>query len=216
LYKKLHIWYKTWAQRIITILSLLLFTACSTQNKKDNNDSLKMKAEENASRQSVPKLRYEVFQNTLGEATTKILDRSTNRMKNIDIAIKSISGITIEKGAEFSFNNIVGKRSANRGFEEAPVIAEGKSERGIGGGVCQVSSTLYMAAKNAGLWIKERHSHTKPVPYAKKNNDATVVYGVKDFKFANTSEYSITIYMWVESDILYAKIVTNEEKAVYE
>ena len=200
---------------IFTVLLLFAVTACSNV-KKDSEKSLKNTHHKTLLGQLEPKIKYTDVQKTLGEATTKLFDKNKNRTENIRLAIEKINEMTIDKGAEFSFNGAVGERSEKRGFKEAPVIKEGKQDTGVGGGVCQVSSTLYMAAKNAGLWIKERHSHTKPVPYADKNNDATVVYGVKDFRFVNTSEYPITLYLWLDDDVLYAKIVSNEKKLIYE
>lgn len=200
---------------IFAVLFLFAVTACSNV-KKDGEKYAENVKQQNLLQEAAPKIKYTDLHNTLGESTTRVLDKQTNRINNIRLAIEKINEITIDKGAEFSFNNIVGERSKKRGFKEAPIINEGKHDNGVGGGVCQVSSTLYMAAKNAGLWIKERHSHTKPVPYANKNNDATVVYGVKDFRFVNIYEYPITLYLWLENDVLYAKIVSNEKKIIYE
>ena len=200
---------------IFTVLLLFAVTACSNI-KKDNEKSLKNTNHKTSLGQIAPKIKYTDVQKTLGEATTRLLDKNKNRIENIRLAINKINQMTIENGDRFSFNNTVGKRSAENGFKEAPIIKEGKHDTGVGGGVCQVSSALYMAAKNAGLKITERHSHTKPVPYADKNNDATVVFGVKDFGFENTSEFPLTLYLWIENDILYAKIVSNEKQVVYE
>ncbi len=146
---------------------------------------------------------------TVGEASTKILDTGINRVNNINIACSSISGTKINVGEEFSFNNVVGERSESKGYKDAPIIVNGEKSYGIGGGICQVSSTIYMAAVNAGMKITERHTHSEPVAYA-PGTDATVTYGHLDMKFKNTTDKTVYIYTWVQDERVYAKIVEIE------
>ena len=129
-----------------------------------------------------------------------------DRGRNIKIAADKLDGILIRSGNSFSFNNAVGERTASAGYREAGVIIDGRLEDGIGGGVCQVSSTLYNAILLAGLDSTERTSHYSPSSYCPAGRDATVSYGLLDFQFYNplpnnvyliseTSSSELTIYV---------------------
>ncbi len=121
-----------------------------------------------------------------------------NRNENIRIACRMIDGLILEPGQEFSFNEQVGPRKRERGFLEAPVIVGEKLVPGIGGGICQVSSTLYNAVMLAGLETTERHRHSLRVNYVPAGKDATVYYGLKDYKFVNNSEGAVLLKASVE------------------
>lgn len=144
---------------------------------------------------------------TVAEATTDIIDEGENRVDNILLACQKISGIKLFAGEEFSFNKTTGRKTAKNGYKTAPVLVDGEKSYGIGGGVCQVSTTIYMAAKSGGLEITEHHNHSESVAYAAEGMDATVVYGFKDFRFRNSTEDDIYIYTWVDNGKVYAKIV---------
>ena len=116
---------------------------------------------------------------------------STNRDINMSIAASTINGIVIEPGEEFRWSTIVGNTTEDKGYMPAPVIINGESVTGIGGGVCQVSTTLYNALLDTGITPTERHKHSKPSAYS--NNDATVAYGSKDFAFINEYDFHIRI-----------------------
>lgn len=186
----------------LIVLLLVFLTACSpkTENKEErvkvNNYTVPKK-------ETVP----ELIEKDLGYAFTMLYDASDNRMRNINIACSKVSGMELLANEEFSFNKIVGKRSVSEGFLEAPVLVSGEKETGIGGGICQVSSTIHMAVVNAGLTVTERHSHSKKVSYAPYGLDAAVVYGEKDFKFVNNTPESVYIYVWLEDNKILAKIV---------
>ena len=119
------------------------------------------------------------------EYTTRLAD-IPDRTENVRVASGKLHGLLIAPGAEVSFNDIVGPREPEKGYRAAPIIVGGKFEPGLGGGVCQVSSTFYNAILLAGLKITERHSHSVRIAYVPSGRDATVVYGQKDLKFANT------------------------------
>ncbi len=108
-----------------------------------------------------------------------------NRNNNISLAARALDYQVIDDGAEFSFNNLVGPRTVQRGYKEAPIFVGDERQLGLGGGICQVSSTVYMAAKQCGMQITERHPHTLRVPYCTREDEATVSWGVLDFKFRN-------------------------------
>ncbi len=116
-----------------------------------------------------------------------------NRGDNILIACSKINGTLLEPGEVFSYNNIVGPRDQEAGFRIAPVIIRGKLLPGMGGGVCQVSSTLYNAALLSNLQIVERVHHAFPVHYLPAGRDATVSYGSIDLKFKNTTKGPLLI-----------------------
>ena len=166
-----------------------------------------------ASRKAVPPAQkisespvYET-EETLGEAQTPLLDDGINRVSNINLACSRISGTALNPGEEFSFNASVGRRSYENGWLDAPVIINGEKSYGAGGGVCQVSTTLYMAAVNAGFTVTEHHSHSEPVAYAPADFDATVVYGAKDMKFVNSSENPVFLYAWTGNGKVFSKII---------
>lgn len=117
-----------------------------------------------------------------------------NRSKNIELATKSIDGAYVKPGAVFSYNQTTGSRSAANGYLEAPVIINGKLEPGSGGGVCQVSTTLFNAVLLAGLSVTQRTCHFSPVSYAPIGRDATVAEGSLDFCFQNHLKHGVYIY----------------------
>jgi vancomycin resistance protein YoaR len=108
-----------------------------------------------------------------------------NRIHNVQLVSRLIDGALIAPGSTFSFNETTGERSAERGFREAPVIINGELQNGIGGGVCQVSTTVFNAAFEAGLSIASRVNHALYIPYYPQGRDATVNYPDIDLKFQN-------------------------------
>jgi len=133
----------------------------------------------------------------LAEYTTEFV-KNINRTENIRLASEAIKGTLLAPGEVFSFNEIVGPRVEERGYLSAMVILGGEFTPGLGGGICQVSSTLYNAVLLAGLEVVERHPHSLKIDYVPVGRDATVTYGLKDFKFKNNTpgylllDYSIT------------------------
>ena len=154
-----------------------------------------------------------------GEHTTKA-SNNANRNTNLSQACKKINGTILKPGQEFSFNKVVGKRTREAGFKEATVIMGGQYEQGLGGGVCQVSSTLYDAVLKSDLKITDRHPHAWPSDYVLEGLDATVDYGSLDFKFKNNTDYQIIIVMWFDSSKrevhaqIYGKRFPDEQKIV--
>ena len=127
----------------------------------------------------------------LASYTTTFYAGDSNRSDNIAIAAKTIDNCLIKSGSEFSFNGTVGSRLAAAGYKNAPVILEGKVQDDIGGGVCQVSSTLYNAILLAGLAPTARTSHFYPSNYVPPGLDATVADGQIDFKFRNNLPHNV-------------------------
>ncbi len=130
------------------------------------------------------------------------------RNVNLSIASKKINGLIIPPNGKFSFNKVVGERSKKNGFKEAGVISQGRVIPGLGGGICQVSTTLYRAVLLSGAKIDERHNHSiyDGIEYAQRGLDAAVAWGYKDFKFTNKLSEPILITSqsgegWVEVSI---------------
>lgn len=137
-------------------------------------------------------------------ATTPVApDSADNRTNNIRHAFEKISGTVVEPGSKFSFNNVVGWRTEKNGFLPAPEYAYGELSTGIGGGVCQASTTVYLAAICAGLEIVDREPHSDPVSYTSFGKDATVYMSSNrkiDFVFRNNTEGKIYITAAVKTD----------------
>lgn len=134
--------------------------------------------------------------------TTQFDAFNTNRAENIRLAARSINGTLVKQGDDFSFNRNVGLRLAEYGYKEAPVFIEGKIVPDWGGGVCQVSSTLYNAVLLADMSIEERTSHFYPPGYVPIGQDATVADNLLDFRFKNSTETNIYIKSEVSDDQL--------------
>ncbi len=134
-----------------------------------------------------------LFTDTLAEVSTKLNAGNKPRTTNVQLACKYVNGTILLPGEEFSYNNVVGERTYERGFKDAKIYAAGEVVDGVGGGICQVSSTLYMAALRSDLEITSRRNHRFTVDYTPLGEDATVVYGSVDFKFVNNTDYPIKI-----------------------
>lgn len=146
----------------------------------------------------------------ISESSTSYASSDAGRAANIEIAAKKINGTLLMPGEVFSFNGIVGERSEANGFKNAIVIVNNEFVDGIGGGICQVSTTLYQAILNTGLYSVERLNHTLPVGYAPLGEDATVAWGSIDYKFKNSFEYPVYIQAYTSGKRMYFKVYSNE------
>lgn len=137
-----------------------------------------------------------LFKSTLGSSSSQFYqvdDNTKARAVNIKLATDAINGTIIAPGQTFSFNNVVGPRTAARGYQVAHVYESGAIVDGIGGGICQPSSTLYNTVLYADLKVTDRRNHMFIVNYVPLGTDATVDFGSQDFKFMNDTEYPIRI-----------------------
>ena len=125
-----------------------------------------------------------------------------NRIHNVQLVARLVDGALIAPGAEFSFNGTTGERSPERGFREAPVIINGELQTGIGGGVCQVSTTVFNAAFEAGLSITSRTNHALYISHYPQGRDATVNYPDTDLKFKNDTSKWLLLRTFVGSSEL--------------
>ena len=143
----------------------------------------------------------------LGEYTTKFTAEPKARNENISHAANSIKGTKVEPGEVFSYNETIGPTTEKNGYKRARIFIRGKKSFGYGGGVCQVSSTLYNAVAETDMKIVERHNHSLPVEYVPKGKDAATSYGGIDFKFKNTYSYPVVIDTKVSDDSLTVQIL---------
>lgn len=157
----------------------------------------------------------DIFGATLGSSTTIYDSTNLNRSTNINIACEKINGTVIEPGETFSFNKIVGERTTKNGFKEALIYNGGEVDYGLGGGICQISSTLYNAVLLANLDIVERKNHSMTVSYLPIGQDASVSYGNVDFKFTNSRTYPIKIVATANTGIIQISILGVKEEQEY-
>ena len=148
----------------------------------------------------------EAFPDLLSEFSTKYSASNKNRTTNLILAANKINGTVLMPGETFSYNKVVGERTIQAGYKEAPIYVSGRVEDGIGGGICQITTTLYNAVLYANLDIAERSNHQFVPSYAGASRDATVVYGAIDFKFKNNRDYPIKITCSVSGGIANFKI----------
>lgn len=147
----------------------------------------------------------------LSSFTTKFNRGEVDRSKNVSLAASKINGIVIGPGQVFSYNAVVGERSAETGFKKAHVYIKGKIVDGIGGGICQVSTTLYNAVLFANLEVVERRNHNMLVSYVPPGRDATISYGSIDFRFRNNYSNPIQIKSSCNNGQLNIKILGTKE-----
>ena len=158
-------------------------------------------------------LESQLYQDTLGTCSTNI-SGTENRVKNIALAAQIFNGTVLLPGEEFSYNGVVGSRQASRGFLPAPAYVSGQTVQEIGGGVCQGSSTIYLAALRANLEIVERYPHGYITRYVPDGMDATVDYGVTDFRFRNDTPFPIKIVGSVSGRTLTVNILGTKHNNI--
>lgn len=158
----------------------------------------------------------EAFPNLLASFSTKFSTANANRASNIRLATKKINGVVLMPGETFSYNQVVGKRTAAAGFKTAHAFSGGKVIDEIGGGICQVSSTLYNTVLLSNLDIIERRNHSFDTGYVKPGRDATVAWGGVDFKFKNSRKYPIKIIGTVSGGTVKIDIYGLKEANDYE
>lgn len=141
----------------------------------------------------ITKKKLENINQLIASTKTGYTPSTPARTKNISIATYANNGILLMPGDEYSFNKIVGDTTADKGYLPATVIVGDKLEQGLGGGICQVSTTLHNAVLKTGIIPTERLNHNMPVGYTELGMDATVAYGTVDYKFKNTLNYPIYI-----------------------
>jgi vancomycin resistance protein YoaR len=153
---------------------------------------------------------------SLGSQFTTYFDpRNASRANNIALAAKLVDGTLVESGETFSLNAAMGPRTANRGFDYAPVIAaDNVLRQGVGGGICQYATTLFNAVFFAGLPIVEREAHSLYISHYPIGRDATVAWGAIDFRFRNDTGKSVMIRSWIDGGALTVALVGKTGREV--
>lgn len=235
---------------LVFILLVLTGTACSKQDPPEAKTnaaeptSQTEAAPPDATTTTIPVTRtiYPVLQRDVGSASnpetynylvaehgTAFDVNNTKRTSNLQLASAAVNNIILQPGETFSFNQVVGKRTVARGYQEASIIVDDAYENGLGGGVCQAASTLFNVVLNANLHPVERGNHTLIIPYAPAAFDAAVMWPWLDFQFKNKHEYPVKIKMfirsgkmlvaqiWAQNQVDVGKITFNsgEENGVY-
>ena len=155
-----------------------------------------------------------LFQDVLGSVSTNHTNDS-NRNTNLKLACKAINGKIIRPGETFSYNQTLGQRTEAKGYKPAGAYMAGKTVQTVGGGICQVSSTLYYACLKADLEIVERTAHGYTVSYKPYGMDATVSWGSLDYKFKNNTDYPIRIEASVSGGQVHVKLIGTDTKDYY-
>lgn len=163
------------------------------QAKLNQGQSAKIMAKITMPQVMADDLKSKLFNTTLASYSTSYSTGAVNRASNVALAASKINGTIIKPGEVFSYNETIGDTTIANGYKVAPVFENGKTSEGVGGGICQVSSTLYSAVLYADLKVVERRNHSLTVAYVPKGQDATVSYGAIDFKFENNTAYPIKI-----------------------
>ena len=217
-------------------IPLVVLAGCNTVSKNDNNVNQNLQVGRTGSvsnEQSVnennntvpenetdqnavqepqptePPAKSEPVETVLAEFSTTIKSRASNRLNNIQITCSKLNGTIVESGKSFSFCQTVGKATEEKGYKKADVIVDKQVTQALGGGNCQVSSTLYNALlKVSDFKVTERHPHGKKVNYVPEGKDAAVSYGSKDLKFVNNTSNTIKIYASTDNKKVSIKIVS--------
>lgn len=158
----------------------------------------------------------EAFPDLLAKFSTNYNARDTDRTTNLRLAAEKINGTVLMPGETFSYNTVVGERTIAAGYKEAAMYQNGEVVDGLGGGICQISTTLYNAVLYSNLEIVERRNHQFVPSYASAGRDATVVYGSIDFRFKNTRNYPVKILCTVSGGVAKCEIYGLKENPDYD
>lgn len=164
----------------------------------------------------VSDLDADAFPDLLSTFTTKYGTGDANRNINIALAAKSINSVVLMPGETFSYNDLIGECSTKTGYKAATIYMNGELSTGIGGGICQVSTTLYNTVLRANLEIVERRNHSLGVTYVPSGQDAMVSIGTQDFKFKNNREYPIKVVAYVGTGSVTCQIYGLKQDTEYE
>ncbi len=163
----------------------------NTKNSIQNNtDNLNIASEPQTPTETTPKT-----EEVISSFSTKIYTKDSARQNNINITCSTLNETIVANGSTFSFCNTVGQATSAKGYQKADIFDnDGNKKKGLGGGNCQVSTTLYNAVlKVPNLTVTERHEHSNKVPYIANGKDAAVAYGSYDLKFKNNTGFDIKI-----------------------
>lgn len=194
---------------IVIVIAIVAFIGLKWFSNNTNNNSeyqVTRTLAENKNNQN--QIETEPMETELYSFSTPIKSDDKNRLTNIKITCSRINETVVKSNTEFSFCDIVGQPNSDDGYKPADAFGkDNKIIKAIGGGNCQVSTTIYNAALGVnGLDITERHEHDRDVAYIEDGKDATVAYDYLDLKFKNTNNFDIKLYSFVDDDKVTVKI----------
>lgn len=194
---------------IVIMLGVSIWIFSLNKNNNSNYQAQRSSTDfNNTTGTDTSKSTIEYSEMEIASFSTKIHNKEESRQNNIRITCNLLTDTELKPGEEFSFCDIVGKATKEKGYQEADVYVDGEKQQGLGGGNCQVSTTLYNAVIQVeGLEIVERHEHSGYVPYIENGKDAAVAYGSYDFKFKNNTTNSIKILMECGENEIIAKLI---------
>ena len=186
---------------IFFILIIIIGVCIFAFNKNDNSkESYTAERTSINNENSIENIKSEKVEEKISEFSTRLPNDTKARDNNIKLACKTINSTVVKKGETFSFWDTLGCPTKEGGYEKAKTFtSDGKVTESYGGGVCQISTTIYNAVlKIEGLKVTERHEHSRDVPYIKDGKDAAVSFDSADLKFKNNLDYDIKIEAEVE------------------
>ena len=200
----------------ICLIALFLLSGCTLKNDKSTQiggesnkpEIIRTKIDLNSNQDDNSTKETKPVESELANFSTPLKSGVANRITNIKLTCGKINGRVLKNGESFSFNEIVGPCTAEEGYKKAEIYVNKKISFALGGGNCQVSTTLYNAAIAVpGIDITERHEHNgRPVDYIEDGKDATVSYNTLDLKFTNNTGKEIKLYTWCDDVNVCAKI----------
>ena len=187
----------------------------NTNDNNNNSDSTNTSTQndtpsDNSSNNTTTEIRRGITEEiTIASFSTKIYSQDSSRQNNVEIACNTLNNTIVKAGETFSFCDTLGQATYSQGYEKADIFdRNGNKQKGLGGGKCQLSSTLYNAVLEVpSLVVTERHEHSNNVPYVPKGKDAAVAYGSYDFKFRNDLSNSIKILASTDGSYVYTSLV---------
>ena len=182
----------------------------SINGDPDNQVDLNFELKESKAR--VKKEDLSKIDGKISSYSTKYKDSGDGRVKNLQVAAKTVNGILLMPGDEFSYNDLIGDTTPDKGYEKANTYVGNKIVPDYGGGICQVSTTLYRAVMRANMRSTERSNHSLTVSYSEPGLDATVAYGVVDYKFKNTYDFPVYISGYVSGGVVEFSIYGNKSE----
>ena len=212
---------KKYSWILLLLIVLIIGSIIYFYNLKNKQNSNYLAEKTNINNSTINNSKSDIENNTINNTqkppqeveisaySTVIKNRKdTNRQGNITITCSNLNNSIVKPGEIFSFCDTIGESTVERGYKEANVIIQGTEVKGLGGGNCQVSSTLYNAVLAVPeLEVVERHPHSAPVPYIEKGKDAAVSYGAHDFRFKNNTNSDIKILATNTADNITIKLI---------
>lgn len=200
---------------LVLIIGIVIFAFNSSKNNEEDTYTAErteikdLNISESKDSNESNEIQKENIEEELAEFSTRLPNDTQARDDNIKLACKTLNGTQVKSGETFSFWNNLGCPTKEKGYKEAKTFtADGEVTQSYGGGVCQISTTIYNAVlKVEGLEIKERHEHSREVSYIEDGKDAAVSYNTADLKFKNTLNHDIKIEAKVEDDRVKIKLI---------